>query len=94
MYKALNSLAMMCAAKMCVIPIQDLLGLGNEARMNAPGTVGMNWRWRLLPGQVTDEVGQELLGMSMRYGRANWDALNALKAREKKEKAEEKVIKE
>ena len=91
MYKALNSLAMMCSARMCVIPVQDLLGLGNDARMNAPGTVGKNWRWRLLPGQVTDELGEELLGMSMRYGRANWDALNALK---KAKESEEKAVKE
>jgi len=79
MYKKLISLAMMCSAKDCIVPIQDWLGLDNSARMNMPGTVNVNWSWRLVPGQLTDELSQEMLAVSMRYGRANWDALNALK---------------
>ena len=79
MYKKLISLAMMCAAKDCIVPIQDWLGLDNSARMNQPGTVNVNWSWRLLPGQITDELSKEILAISMRYGRANWDALNAMK---------------
>ena len=67
--------AMRCCAKTCVIPIQDLLGLDNSCRMNHPGTVGCNWRWRLLPGAVTDKLGRELLALTKRYGRANWDNL-------------------
>ena len=78
-YKKLISLAMMCAAKDCIVPVQDWLGLDNSARMNQPGTVNVNWSWRLLPGQLTDELSQEILAVSMRYGRANWDALNAMK---------------
>ena len=89
MYMAINIMALASSARMCVIPIQDWLGLDNSARMNQPGTVGKNWRWRLLPGQVTDEVGKEMLKLSMRYGRANWDALNALK-KAAEEKAKEK----
>ena len=79
MYRKLISLAMMCSAKDCIVPIQDWLGLDNSARMNMPGTVNVNWSWRLVPGQLTDELSQEMLAVSMRYGRANWDALNALK---------------
>ena len=75
--RALVSLAMMSTAKTCIVPIQDWLGLDNSCRMNAPGTVGVNWSWRLLPGQVTDELGAEMLKMAKRYGRANWDALKA-----------------
>lgn len=56
--RALVSLAMMSTAKTCIVPIQDWLGLDNSCRMNAPGTVGVNWSWRLLPGQVTDELGE------------------------------------
>ena len=48
MYKALLNLAMTCVAKDCIIPVQDYLGLDNTCRMNQPGTVGFNWRWRLL----------------------------------------------
>ena len=75
MYKVLINLAMTAVAKDCIIPIQDYLGLGNEARMNQPGTVGFNWRWRLLPGQLTDALAQELLAMAKRTARANWDTL-------------------
>ena len=73
------SLAMMCPAKTCIVPIQDWLGLDNSSRMNAPGTVGSNWSWRLLPGLVTEELGQEVLAVTKRFGRANWDALKRLK---------------
>lgn len=75
MYKVLINLAMTAVAKDCIVPIQDHLGLGNEARMNQPGTVGFNWRWRLLPGQLTDALAQELLAMAKRTARANWDTL-------------------
>ena len=34
-----------------IVPLQDILGLGNEARMNTPGTVGQNWSWQLTPEQ-------------------------------------------
>ena len=76
MYKALIHLAMRAVSKDCIIPIQDHLGLGNEARMNQPGTVGFNWRWRLTPGQLTDGLAQELLKLAKCTGRANWDAIN------------------
>ena len=84
-YKKLISMAMRCTAKDCIVPVQDWLGLDNTARMNQPGTVNVNWSWRLTPGQVTDELGQEMLAVAKRYGRANWDALKAL---EKKAEAE------
>ena len=80
MYKALINLAMNSVAKDCIVPIQDHLGLPNTARMNQPGTVGFNWRWRLVPGQVTEELATEVLGVTMRANRANWDAINAKEA--------------
>ena len=45
-------------ARLAVLPVQDLLGLGSEARMNLPGTVGGNWRWQLARDQL-DEVEAE-----------------------------------
>ena len=72
------SLAMMCCADTCIIPMQDWLGLDNSARMNVPGTVDVNWSWRLKKGQVTEELGKEICSMTKLYGRANWDALNRL----------------
>ena len=87
-HEKLIGLAMMSAAKDCIVPIQDWLGLDNSARMNVPGTVNINWSWRLLPGQVTEEVGQKMLAMAKRYGRANWPALKAMKKAEEEETEE------
>ena len=45
------------------------LGLGSEARMNRPGTVSGNWRWRLEPGQLTRDDAQRLAVMTETYDR-------------------------
>jgi 4-alpha-glucanotransferase len=46
--------ALSSAASLAVLPVQDILGLGSEARMNTPGEVGpQNWSWRLEPGQLS-----------------------------------------
>jgi len=88
LYRKLIDLAMMCCADTCIIPLQDWLGLGNSSRMNTPGTVDINWSWRLLPGQIPEALSEEILAVTMRYGRANWDALNAIeKALGKAEKS-------
>jgi 4-alpha-glucanotransferase len=83
MYKKLIAMAMARAAKDCVIPAQDWLGLDNSSRMNAPGTVGVNWSWRLTPGQITDALAEEVLIITKRFGRANWDALNRMEKAKK-----------
>lgn len=49
-------LAMMSTASICIIPMQDYLGLGNEARINRPSTLGCNWKWRLKNGDITPEL--------------------------------------
>ena len=77
------SAAMVCKADTCIVPIQDWLGLDSSSRMNIPGTVDVNWRWRLKEGQVTESLGEQILKMTMVSGRANWDALKALEKREK-----------
>ena len=82
MYKAAINCAMTSVAKDCIIPIQDHLGLPNTCRMNQPGTVGFNWRWRLIPGQITDELAAEVREMTIRANRGNWDAINANKVEE------------
>ena len=76
MYKALIRLTMRSVAKDCIVPIQDYLGLGNDARMNKPGTVGFNWRWRMTDGQCTDALAEEMLALAKITGRCNWDAVN------------------
>lgn len=54
--EALIRLAMMSVAQTAVIPIQDYLELDNTARINTPSTLGENWKWRLLPGQIDEET--------------------------------------
>ena len=63
-------LAMMSAAKMAIIPMQDILGLGEETRMNRPSTTKSNWQWQLLPGQLTPSLAERLREMTEVYGRA------------------------
>lgn len=62
-------LAMSSVADTCIIPIQDYLGLGSEARMNIPSTLGMNWRWKLLPEQVSDDIIECIEKYTRIYGR-------------------------
>jgi len=47
-------------ADLALIPLQDVLGLGSEARMNTPSLDGGNWKWRLAPGQLTPELTAKL----------------------------------
>ena len=56
----LIQLAMCSRAALCMLPLQDVLGLGNDARMNRPGEKLGNWSWRLEPGQLTDELARRL----------------------------------
>jgi 4-alpha-glucanotransferase len=63
-------LLMRSAADTVILPMQDLLGLGAEARMNRPATRRGNWEWRLNPEMVTSELIQELGDMTEIYGRA------------------------
>jgi 4-alpha-glucanotransferase len=66
---ALIRLAMMSVANMVIVPMQDILGLGEEARMNRPSVPHGNWEWRLLSEQITPSVSQRLLEMTETYGR-------------------------
>jgi 4-alpha-glucanotransferase len=47
-------------ADLALVPLQDVLGLGSEARMNTPSLHGGNWRWRLAPGQFSSELTAKL----------------------------------
>lgn len=56
-------------AKLTVVQAQDILGLGSNARMNTPSTVGGNWRWRALPGSFTPRLAERLRRQMQLYGR-------------------------
>jgi 4-alpha-glucanotransferase len=56
-------------ADTAIIPAQDLLELGSEARMNSPGIARGNWQWRLKDGALTRELAQRLRSITMTNGR-------------------------
>jgi 4-alpha-glucanotransferase len=67
---ALIRLAMMSVSDTAICQMQDVLGLGEEARMNLPATTYNNWEWRLLPDDLTQPLTDKLLEMTRLYGRA------------------------
>ncbi|RDY32150.1 4-alpha-glucanotransferase [Lachnotalea glycerini] len=62
-------LAMQSVAKTCIVPIQDYLSLGSEARINTPSTLGGNWKWRLKEDEITDSIIKKIYEMTKIYGR-------------------------
>jgi 4-alpha-glucanotransferase len=62
-------LALASVADRVVIPVQDVLGLGAEARMNYPGRSEGNWAWRLSSGQLRPEHAERLRELTQLYGR-------------------------
>ena len=62
-------LSLASAANTSVATMQDLMDLGNEARMNFPGKVGGYWRWRYQPYMLNDAVKNRLLDLTRLYGR-------------------------
>ena len=79
LHQSFIALAMRSAARMCIIPLQDYLGLDNSCRINTPSTIGINWRWRVKKEQLTEELQQGILATTMRYGRMNWNNYNETK---------------
>lgn len=65
----LIQLAMSSVGKLVIIPMQDILGLDEHARMNRPAAFRNNWRWRLQPGQVTPAVTKKLAKLTQVYDR-------------------------
>lgn len=62
-------LAMMSVATLSVYPLQDLLSMGSETRMNLPGVLGGNWEWRLKEGQLDKFTISRLADLTTIYGR-------------------------
>jgi 4-alpha-glucanotransferase len=63
-------LLMMSVANLVIFPMQDILGLGNEARMNRPAKTKGNWEWRIVPEQLSASLVKKLSEMTETYGRA------------------------
>jgi 4-alpha-glucanotransferase len=60
-------------AGLAVIPLQDVLGLGSEARMNTPGSIEGNWLWRFRAGDLTPERAARLRDLTATTGRLHGD---------------------
>jgi 4-alpha-glucanotransferase len=64
-------MALASVCRFALFPLQDVLGLGSEARLNTPGTSGgNNWRWRFAEGLLTEEVAVRLRELGALYGRS------------------------
>lgn len=62
-------LAQASVAQLCILPLQDLLGLGADARMNVPGLATGNWGWRYRPGDLKPEIAERIARLTAVYGR-------------------------
>lgn len=69
LYRSFISLIMRSNARICIIPMQDYMGLDNRCRMNTPSTVGTNWKWRLKKSDLTEELQQWIRQFTARYDR-------------------------
>jgi 4-alpha-glucanotransferase len=69
MHWHLIRLALSSIAELAIIPLQDILGLGSESRMNTPAQVQGNWCWRYLPDELQPELGARLAELTHIYGR-------------------------
>ena len=63
-------LAMMSVCALAILPAQDILGLGEWARMNRPAVAEGNWVWRMKPGAAADNLADHLARLAAIYGRA------------------------
>jgi 4-alpha-glucanotransferase len=61
--------ALASKANTAIVPAQDLLELGSEARMNLPGVAKGNWGWRLQAGVLNEKLANRLRSLTMEYGR-------------------------
>jgi len=66
---AMLRLCSMSVARIAMAPMQDVLGLGSEARMNTPSVAAGNWAWRMRAGDISDELAERLKGLAGLYGR-------------------------
>jgi 4-alpha-glucanotransferase len=83
--------ALSSVARIAVVPLQDLLGKGSEARMNVPGREGGNWAWRYREEELTEAVGRRLAEMTQVYGRRHWPEQKPKEPEEKDQKQEQRA---
>lgn len=67
--RRLIAAVMKSSAGLCMVPMQDWLGLDDRSRMNTPATVGHNWRWRMDKASMTRDLAEEMKQMAKVFGR-------------------------
>ena len=67
--QVMMSRTMASVAKLAILPLQDLMNLGEGYRMNTPGTVEGNWQWRFSWDQLSDEAKSSARQMNVIFGR-------------------------
>ena len=73
MAPALMRVAWESVAALAIAPLQDVLNLGPEARMNVPGRADGNWRWRCTEAMLADSAFQALRDLTITSGRSQGD---------------------
>lgn len=68
-YKPFIGTLMRSRANVCIVPMQDYLGYGDECRMNTPSTVGENWRWRMKETDTSEDLKKEICRITTLSGR-------------------------
>ncbi|RYE56787.1 MAG: 4-alpha-glucanotransferase, partial [Sphingobacteriales bacterium] len=68
-HKVIAMLAYQSIAKICILPMQDVLGLSSDSRLNTPASTTENWVWRLKADQINPKVKQWLLKLTEMYNR-------------------------
>ncbi|MEK6201184.1 MAG: 4-alpha-glucanotransferase [Desulfobulbaceae bacterium] len=76
-HKDLIYLAMASISRLAIFPLQDILGFGNDCRMNSPGTSIGNWRWRCAPRFLTESVSSWLRDETALFGRCSEKAFHS-----------------
>lgn len=72
LYWDIICLVMRSNARMCIIPMQDYLGLNRESRTNIPSTLGKNWKWRMKETDFSKELSKRIWKITSVYGRRAW----------------------
>lgn len=67
---------------LAIVPMQDLLDISSEGRMNTPSTIGTNWKWRVKDGQINNKLAKKISHYMVAYGR-----------KRKVEEVDDKVVK-
>jgi len=68
-HEELHRMALDSVSRIAIVPLQDILGLDSNAKMNIPGTTKDNWSWRALPEEIPWDMAKDLRKLNALFGR-------------------------